>query len=159
MKRDMYEGGLRSPSIARWPGRIKSGVISAQLWTFWDLMTTLAELTEQKLTVPTDGISILPALTQGKGIEHPPLYFEFHERGFTQAARIADWKAVRLGTKKPVELYDMQTDVAEANDVAAQHPDVVKRVEEFLKTARTDSALWPIRENPKPGSTKAQADE
>jgi arylsulfatase A len=159
MKRDMYEGGLRSPSIARWPGRIKAGVVSEQVWAFWDLMPTMAELTNQKLPATSDGVSILPAMTQGKRVEHPPLYFEFHERGFTQAARMGDWKAVRLGTKKPVELYDMKSDVAEANDVAAQYPDVVKRFEEFLKTARTESSLWPIRENVKPGTRKAAAEE
>jgi arylsulfatase A-like enzyme len=146
MKRDMYEGGLRSPSIARWPGRIPAGVVSEQIWAFWDLMPTLAELTAQKLAAAADGVSILPALTQGKRIQHPPLYFEFHERGFSQAARIDDWKAVRLGTKKPIELYNLKSDVAETNDVAAQHPALVKRFEELLKNARTDSAIWPIRE-------------
>src|SRR4051812_33511372 len=159
MKRDMYEGGLRSPTIARWPGRIKPRVVSDQVWAFWDLMPTLAELTQQKLSVPSDGISILSALTQGKQIEHPPLYFEFHERGFTQAARMGDWKAVRLGTKKPVELYDMKTDAAEARDVAAQHPEVVKQFEDFLKSARTDSALWPINENPPKKVKQPAADE
>lgn len=157
MKRDMYEGGLRSPSIARWPAKIKPGVVSDQVWAFWDLMPTLAELTGQKPPPKMDGISLLPALL-GKTVQHPPLYFEFHERGFTQAARIGDWKAVRLGTKKPIELYDMKTDVAEEHDVAAQHPDVVKRFDEFLKTARTDSELWPIRENVKKPAAK-NADE
>jgi arylsulfatase A len=147
MKRDMYEGGLRSPSIARWPGKIKAGVISGQVWAFWDLMPTLAELTGQKPPQNTDGISIVPALLQNKAVEHPPLYFEFHERGFTVAARDGDWKAVRLGTNKPIELYDLKNDVAEARDVAAQNPEVVKRFEAFLKSARTDSTLWPIREN------------
>jgi arylsulfatase A-like enzyme len=146
-KRDMYEGGLRSPSIARWPGKIKPGVVSEQVWAFWDLMPTLAELTGQKPPANTDGVSILPALLTGKTFERPPIYFEFHERGFTQAARIGDWKAVRLGTQLPIELYDMKTDIAETRDVSAQHPGVVKRFEEYLKSARTDSELWPIREN------------
>jgi len=151
-KRDMYEGGLRSPSIARWPGKIKSGAVSEQVWAFWDLMPTLAELTGQKPPANTDGVSILPALLTGKTFERPPIYFEFHERGFTQAARIGDWKAVRLGTKLPIELYDMKTDAAEQHDVAAAHPDVVKRFEEYLKSARTDSEIWPIRENVRRGA-------
>jgi hypothetical protein len=72
-----------------------------------------------------------------------------------------DWKAVRLGTKKPVELYDMKSDAGEAKDIASEHPDVVKTFEEFLKTARTDSALWPINENPpkKAGAKQPAADE
>lgn len=152
MKRDMYEGGLRSPSLARWPGKIKAGVVSEQVWAFWDFLPTMAELTGQKPPPDMDGISILPALLRGKALEHPPLYFEFHERGFTQAARLGDWKAVRLGTKKPIELYDLKTDLGEAHDVAAQHPEVVKHIEEYLKTARVDSEIWPIREN---GAKKA----
>jgi arylsulfatase A len=146
MKRDMYEGGLRSPSIARWPGKIKSGVVSEQVWAFWDLMPTLAELTEQKSPPKMDGVSIVPALLEGKTVQHPPLYFEFHERGFTVAARDGDWKAVRLGTKQPIELYDLKSDAAEQHDVAAKHPDVVKSFDEFLKSARTESSMWPIRE-------------
>jgi arylsulfatase A len=147
MKRDLYEGGLRSPSIARWPGKIRAGVVSEQVWAFWDFLPTMAGFTGQPAPPGLDGISILPALLEGKTIEHPPLYFEFHERGFTQAARLGDWKAVRLGTKNPIELYDLKTDPAEAQDVAGQHPEVVKRFTEFLRTARVDSGQWPIREN------------
>jgi arylsulfatase A len=160
MKRDMYEGGLRSPSIARWPGRIKAGVVSEQVWAFWDLMPTLAELTGQKTPPKMDGISILPALVQGKRLEHPPLYWEFHERGFDQAVRMEDWKAVRHGTKKPIELYDLRTDLAETKDVAAANPEVMKRFEDYLKTARTDSEVWPIRELPqrnRPAARRANA--
>jgi arylsulfatase A-like enzyme len=148
-KRDMYEGGLRSPSIARWPGRIKAGAVSEQVWAFWDVLPTLAELTGQSPPSGPDGVSILPALLEGKVVDHPPLYFEFHERGFEQAARIGDWKAVRHGPKLPVELYDLKTDFSERNDAADRNPEVVKRFEEYFKTARTDSATWPIRERPR----------
>jgi len=147
IKRDLYEGGIRVPMIARWPGKIKPGVVSQQVWAFWDYLPTMAELTGQPAPAGLDGISILPALLEGKAIEHPPLYFEFHERGFTQAARIGDWKAVRPGLARPLELYDLKTDLAEAHDVAAQHPDVVKRFEDYLKTARVESELWPVGEN------------
>ena len=145
-KRDMYEGGLRSPSIARWPGRIPTGVVSEQVWAFWDVLPTLAELTGQSPPKDIDGVSILPALVEGKTVEHPPLYFEFHERGFDQAVRIGNWKGVRHGLKEPLELYDLQVDLAETRDVASQHPDVVARMERFLQTARTESELWPIRD-------------
>jgi len=157
IKRDMYEGGLRSPSIARWPGKIKTGVVSEQVWTFWDFLPTMAGFTGQKTPPGLDGVSILPVLLEGKVIAHPPLYFEFHERGFTQAARIGDWKAVRLGTKQPVELYDLKSDLAEAHDVAEKHPDVVKSFEAFLKTARVNSEKWPIRENVEKNAGKRKA--
>ena len=158
MKRDMYEGGIRSPSIARWPRHINPAV-SEQVWVFWDILPTLADLTGQTISSPTDGISILPTLLENKTIEHPPLYFEFHERGFTQAARMGDWKAVRLGTKLPIELYSLKTDLAEANNVADQNPDLIEKFEHFFKTARTDSAIWPINENKKPAAKKAAIDE
>jgi arylsulfatase A-like enzyme len=145
-KRDMYEGGLRTPAIARWPGRIKPGVVSDQVWAFWDFLPTMAELTGQPTPRGMDGVSILPALVDGKPVEHPPLYWEFHERQFDQAARIGDWKAVRRGLKNPIELYDLKTDVGEQHDVAVQHADVVKRFEEYFKTARTDSEIWPIKD-------------
>jgi arylsulfatase A-like enzyme len=148
-KRDMYEGGLRTPAIARWPGRIKPGVVSDQVWAFWDFLPTMAELTGQTPPKGMDGVSILPTLLEGKPVEHPPLYWEFHERGFDQAARIGDWKAVRLGLTKPVEVYDLKTDVGEQHDVAAKHPDVVKRFEEYFRTARTESEVWPIKEKKK----------
>ena len=147
-KRDEYEGGLRSPSIARWPGKIKSGVVSQQVWAFWDFLPTMAEFTGQKLPGKTDGISIMPALMEGKVIEHPPLYFEFHERGFDQGARIGDWKAVRPALGQPLELYDLKTDLGEQHNVAAEHPDVVKEFEDYLAGARVDSPRWPITPRP-----------
>jgi arylsulfatase A-like enzyme len=145
-KRDMYEGGLRSPGIARWPGKIKAGATSEQVWAFWDFLPTMAELTGQKAPANIDGISVLPAWLGQKTIAHPPLYWEFHEGGFFQAARIGDWKAVKLGTKKPIELYDLKADLGEKHDVAAQHSDVVQRFADYLKSARVDSPLWPITE-------------
>jgi arylsulfatase A len=145
-KRDMYEGGIRTPAIARWPGKIKAGVVSDQVWTFYDFLPTMAELTGQKPPAAIDGVSILPAILEGKAIEHPPLYFEFHEGGFVQAARIGDWKAVRHGAKQPIELYDLESDLAEARDVAAERAEVVQQFEDFLRSARTESKLWPIRD-------------
>jgi arylsulfatase A-like enzyme len=154
-KRDMYEGGIRTPAIARWPGKIKPDTVSDQVWAFWDVLPTLAELTAQPVPPGLDGVSVLPALLEGKTVEHPPLYWEFHERGFDQAARIGDWKAVRHGLKKPIELYNLKSDPRETTDVAARHPDVARRFEDYLKTARTDSEIWPIRERPA-GAGKAK---
>lgn len=145
MKRDMYEGGIATPVIARWPGKIKPGVVSDQVWAFWDFLPTMAELTGRRNPGNLDGVSILPALLDGKSVEHPPLYWELHERGFDQAARIGDWKGVRHGLTGPIELFDLKADRKETQDVAAQHPERVKQFEEYFKTARSDSDLWPIR--------------
>ncbi len=105
-----------------------------------------------------DGISFAPTLLgrPERQKQHDYLYWEFHERGFTQAVRMGDWKAVRLGTKKPVELYDLKNDLGEQHDVAALHPEVVAKVEAILKSARTDSQYFPIREGglKKPGTKK-----
>ena len=144
-KRDMYEGGIRTPAIARWPGRIQPGTVSNQVWAFWDVLPTFAELIGQSAPAGIDGVSVLPAILDGKSVPHPPLYWEFHERGFDQAARIGDWKAVRSGYGKPLELYDLKADPGETKNVAAAHPDEVKRFEEYLKSARVESAEWPVK--------------
>lgn len=149
-KRDMYEGGIRTAGIARWPGRIKAGVVSDQVWAFYDVFPTLADLVGAPPPKNVDGISFLPAMLQGKAVEHPPLYWEFHEGGFFQAARMGNWKAVKNGKDGAIELYDLAKDLGEEHDVASAHPDVVAKVADFLKTARTDSEneRWQIKATP-----------
>lgn len=147
-KRDVYEGGHRSPSIARWPGKIPAGQVSSQVWAFWDFLPTVAELIGQPVPSGTDGVSILPALVSGKAVEHPPLYWEFHERGYTRGVRMGDWKGVSQGLTKPLELYNLAKDPSEKEDVAAEHPEVVAKISAFMKSARTDSEIWVPRDLP-----------
>lgn len=144
-KRDMYEGGIRTPAIVRMPGKIPAGTVSEQVWTFADFLPTMSELTGVKVPGTIDGVSVWQSWMTGRVQEHPPLYFEFHERGFNQAARIGDWKAVKLSPTTPLELYDLKNDLAESHNLADQHPAEVARFEAFLKSARTDSEAWPIR--------------
>jgi arylsulfatase A-like enzyme len=145
IKRDLYEGGIRVPLIARWPGKIKPGVSDLPA-AFWDFLPTAAELAGAKAPAHIDGISLLPTLRgQPQTNQHAFLYWEFHERGFQQAVRMGDWKAVRLKVGQPLELYNLQTDLGETTDVAGQNPGVVAKIEAYLKTARTESELWPIR--------------
>jgi arylsulfatase A-like enzyme len=144
IKRDLYEGGIRVPMIARWPKRIKAGAKSDQVWAHWDLPPTLAEVAGVKPPANIDGISMLNALLGRRQRSHEFLYWEFHERGFSQAARMGEWKAVRKSPDSPIELYDLKNDLGEQNDVAVKHSEVVKKIEEYLKTARTESELWPI---------------
>ncbi len=148
IKRDLYEGGIRAPMIARWPKRIKAGGAGAksdQVWTHWDLLPTLAEIAGVKPPAGIDGISMVNALLGRKQRNHEFLYWEFHERGFSQAVRMGDWKALRKNPDSPLELYDLKNDLGEQNDVAVKHPEVVNKIEDYLKTARTESELWPIK--------------
>lgn len=148
IKRDLYEGGIRVPMLARWPDRIKPGQVSDQVWAFWDFLPTAAELAGVPPPAGIDGISMLPALLGRPQKSHEYLYWEFHERGFHQAVRWGDWKGVRFGRKAPLELYDLKTDLGEKNNVAAQHRDIVAKIEQLLARARTDSQEFPIRERP-----------
>ena len=134
-KRDLYEGGIRVPLLARWPGKIKAGTVSDAIVAFWDFLPTAAELAGAKAPADLDGISWVPTLLgQGEQKTHQALYWEFHERGFQQAARMGKWKAARPRWLGPLELYDLSQDVGEQNDVAGKNPDVVARFEAYLKT-------------------------
>jgi arylsulfatase A-like enzyme len=145
-KRSMHDGGIRVPMIVRWPGKVPVGSVSDAVWAFWDVLPTLAELTGAAAPPALDGLSMLPALLDtGPTPRHEFLYWEFHERGFDQAVRSGDWKAVRLGPGRPLELYDLARDVGETHNVAAEHPEIVARIEAYLKTARTDSPDFPAR--------------
>ncbi len=152
-KRDLYEGGIRVPAIVRWPGRVPAGSVSDQIWAFWDVPPTLAELAGVEDRVPDgiDGLPMLAALIDtGEAPRHVALYWEFHERGFHQAARMGDWKAVRNGSDQPIELYDLSTDLDESDNIAADHPLVAERFQAYLDGARTDSPDFPVRRPARP---------
>ncbi|MDO8542149.1 MAG: arylsulfatase [Opitutaceae bacterium] len=155
-KRDLYEGGIRAPFIARWPGKVKPGV-SDHVCAFWDLLPTLAELTAQKAPADTDGISFLPTLIDaGKQRAHPHLYWEFHEGGFAQAVRHGDWKAIRRGPMEAIELYDLKTDVGETKDVSVTHPEETQRAAALMQYERTDNPAYPVKQTATPGSGYAK---
>ena len=139
------------PMIARWTGKIPSGKVNDQVWAFWDVLPTLADLAGVKAPAGLDGISLAPTLIgAGEQPQHEYLYWEFHERGFQQAVRTGDWKAIRFKQGEPLSLYDLKHDLGEVNNVANEHPDVVARIEEYLKTARTESEFWPPKPRIKP---------
>jgi len=143
-KRDLYEGGIRVPFIARWPGRIQPGV-SDEVFAFWDLLPTVADLVGQPTPAGLDGISVLKALL-GKGPApngDRHFYWEFHERGFQQAVRWRDWKGIRLKQGAPIELYNLVTDLGERKDLALQEPVIAKKLTGLIETSRTDSPYWP----------------
>ncbi len=146
LKRDLYEGGIRVPMIVNWPAQIRPGQVSDFAWANWDFLPTAADIALTKAPKAIDGISIYPLLTgQTQTNRHEFLYWEFHERGFQQAARMGDWKAFRPQADEPLELYNLQTDVGEKENVAQNNPEVVAKFEAYLKTARTEASDWPIK--------------
>jgi arylsulfatase A-like enzyme len=155
-KRDLYEGGIRVPLIVRWPAQIKAGKTTDLLGAFWDFLPTAVEIASAKCPTNIDGISMLPTLLgQPQTNRHSSLYWEFHERGFQQAVRMGDWKAVRPQARDPLELYNLKADLAEKQNVADKNPEVIAKIEAYLKTARTDSEHWPIKPPPDKTSGKS----
>ncbi len=149
IKRDLYEGGIRVPTLVRWPGKIKAGSVTDHISGFWDFLPTCAELAGFKPPEDIDGISMVPALLgkSKKQKTHEFLYWEFHEQGKRQAVRMGEWKGVRLDANKkpdgPIELYNLKTDIGEKNNIADQHREIVAKIEGYMKTARVPSKDWP----------------
>jgi arylsulfatase A-like enzyme len=145
IKRDLYEGGIRVPMIARWTAVIPAGRSSDHRWAHWDVLPTLAEIAGARAPGGLDGLSMVRALRGAPQPTHAFFYWEFHERGFQQAVRMGRWKAVRLKAGAPLELYDLDADPGEAHNVAATNPDVVGRIDAYLRSARTESERWPAK--------------
>ena len=145
IKRDLYEGGIRVPMIASWPGTIPAGRVSSHPWAHWDMLPTLADVAGATAPAGIDGLSMARALRGERAPVHDHMYWEFHERGFQQAVRMGEWKAVRLKKDAPLELYNLTSDPGEQHDVAAANSKVIAQIESYLKTARTESARWPMK--------------
>jgi arylsulfatase A-like enzyme len=146
IKRDLYEGGIRVPLIVRWPGRVPAGRVVDQPWAFWDFLPTAAQIAGIQPPKNIDGTSFVPTLYgKSQTNQHEFFYWEFHERGSQQAVRMGDWKAVRLKLGEPLELYNLGRDPGEKENVAEKNPEVVAKIEAYLKTARTDSERWPLQ--------------
>lgn len=145
-KQDLYEGGIREPFIARWPGKIPAGKVTNHISAQFDMMATLSEITGVKAW-DNDGISLLPTLmgNDNKQKKHDYLYFEFPEKGGQVAVRMGDWKGVKSNMKKnknaPWEIYNLHTDEKETTDVAVQHPELAKKFEEILKKEHQTSHI------------------
>ncbi|MGH9338338.1 MAG: sulfatase-like hydrolase/transferase [Acidobacteriota bacterium] len=148
IKRDLYEGGIRVPMIVRWPGHAPAGAVSDHVAYHGDLMATAAEIAAVQPPDDIDSISFVPAILgeEERQKQHEYLYWEFYEQGSAQAVRMGQWKGVR----KPmlsgeIELYDIEKDISEKDNVAAQHPDVVAKIREIMREAHTPSSLWAVR--------------
>ena len=138
------------PAIVRWPGRVAAGTSSDFVSGFEDWLPTLLEVAGGKGVIPgvVNGISLKPLLTTGSQPEREYLYREFPGYGGQQSLRTGRWKAVRQNLEKgqvKTELYDMSSDISEAQDVAAENPSIVEALEFQMNKHRTPSTLFPLR--------------
>jgi arylsulfatase A-like enzyme len=145
IKRSLTDGGIRVPTIARWPAGIKPGTTSDHVAAFWDVLPTFADLAGTKAPAGIDGLTFAPTLTgTGDQKRHVYLYWEFHEGGTKRAVRYGNWKGIKSSLTGKLELYDVVADPHEDRDVAGANPDLVAKIEATLTTARTPSAAWPL---------------
>ena len=143
-KGTLYEGGIRVPMIVRWPGRVRSGQVSDQVWAFWDFLPTAAEIAGAKVPPGIDGISMLPAILGEKQKKHEYLYWEFGVLDkFSQGVRRGDWKAIRTAQTDTVELYNLKADLGEKHDASLRHPDIVKEVLSIMEAAHVETPHYP----------------
>jgi uncharacterized sulfatase len=131
-KRDLYEGGIRVPTIAWWPGVVKPGTSSAEPLAFWDFLPTACELAGAKAPGGLDGLSFVNALLGNEQQSHDHLFWRYDKK---VALRQGKWKAVQVDPKKAIELYDLENDLGEENDLAMDHPEVVKRLARLMAQA------------------------
>ena len=162
MKRDLYEGGIRVPLIAYWPGTAPQGVVSDHIGYFGDLMSTACELSGVAAPSNIDSVSFAPTLRNNPSAQkqHQYLYWEFYEQGSKQAVREGKWKAIRMPMHTgEIELYDLGADLGEAKNIAARYPEVVKRMADHMQQSHVPNKNWSprgsVRKNqPMPGDGK-----
>ena len=147
-KGDLLEGGIRTPMIVTWPGKIPAGRINQDaVWYFPDFLPTAADLAHAQPPSNIDGISILPMLLgKRQNLEERYLYWEFPKRDtYQQAARQGRWKVYRNRFDEPLQLYNLEADPAELYNLASQYPELIQRFEEYIKNARKESPHWPSK--------------
>ncbi len=162
LKGSLYEGGVRVPAIVRWPGHVEPGSVTDFVSGFEDWLPTILEMIGDSASVPkdVDGISLVSVLEGKEQDGRSFLYREFPSYGGQQALWSGKWKAVRQNMSKgnvEIELYDLSQDVGEKNNIAAQHPDVLKRMHQQMDEQHVTSDIFPIRpyEQPKPKKKRA----
>jgi arylsulfatase len=140
----LHEGGIRVPMVASWPGKIEPGRISHHVSAFWDVLPTFCEIAGIEPGIETDGISFLPELLDEEQPTHEYLYWELHEYGGQQAVRWGKWKGIRKNIfqgNREIELYDLESDIQEQYNVAAEYPEIVHHIEQKMKDFHTPAAI------------------
>ncbi len=150
LKGSLYEGGVRVPTMVRWPGHVPVNSTSDRVSGFEDWMPTLLELIDKPGATPKniDGISLARTLLGKKQEPRPLLYREFPSYGGQQSVRVGDWKAIRQNMSRgnlEIELYNLAKDAGEQNNVAAKHPAVVEKLAKLMEQERTPSRIFPLR--------------
>lgn len=150
IKRDLYEGGIRTPFIVQWPGHVEAGSINMHVSAFWDFLPTMCELVGAKSPQYIDGVSYLPSLIgKKKQRKHTHLYFEFHEGGGKQAVIKDDWKLIRLQVNQPektyYELYNLKSDDKEVHNLANKEEKRVKELIRLMDSSRTPNVLFKFK--------------
>ncbi len=147
----LHEGGIRVPMIASWPGNIESGQRTDHISAFWDVMPTLADIAGADKPDNIDGVSFAPLLLGNEEEQetHDYLYWEFPQYGGQQAVRLGKWKGIRKNIKEEgnlqIELYNLNADIREENNVADKHPEIVERIRNIMKREHTEPALDAFR--------------
>lgn len=148
-KRDLFEGGIRVPMIAKWKGKIKEGTTTNHISAFWDVFPTLLDITGTSETTNLDGISFLPTLLNepSKQKNHDYLYWEFHELGGRQALRKDNWKLIKYNVQKngTYQLYDLSSDIGETSDLALKMPYKVHELAKIIESCRTESNVFKFK--------------
>jgi len=151
IKRDLYEGGIRVPTLVRWTKKIKPGSVSEHIGAFWDVLPTFAEIAgvpESEYPKQLDGLSFLPTLLGNTAAQkqHPYLYWEFYEQRGKIAARFGKWKGIRLNASSQpgglIEVYDLENDLGEKTNIADKHPEIVAKFQEIFREAHSPSSIF-----------------
>ena len=151
-KRDLYEGGVRVPMIAFWKNKISKGVSTNHISAFQDIMPTLAEVAGINIPTHTNGLSFLPTLLNKEQDKHEFLNWELQlsgwfqtlpDGGFRQSCRMDNWKAVRYGVNSEIELFNLNQDISESNNIASQHPELTERMIKIFESSRIDAPFFP----------------
>jgi arylsulfatase A-like enzyme len=147
VKREMYEGGIRVPMIVRWPGKVPKGRVSDQVWAFWDILPTFEEIAGLPVSKNIDGLSFLnDIMGKQQKDQHDYLYWDYgHVRDvYMQAVRMDQWKGIRKGVGSKIELYNLENDIGETRNIAAENPQIVAQIEEKMKEAFVATEDYPI---------------
>ena len=152
-KRDLYDGGMHTPMLVRWTGTIPEGSQTNLLSAFWDVMPTICELAGAPIPEQTDGISFAPTLC-GKTQEkvHDYLYWEFNERServkprheYKQAVVFDNWKVVKYIDADKIEVYQLDKDRSESNDVAKEQPEIIEKALRYMEESHQQNPIFPL---------------